>query len=371
MTIVVWGFDQADQGTFASAVGGAVTPVSDAAALLRSLRGSRDVSLVVLGPGIPHHRALHAAARVRVERPGTLLVLVRSGTNRLERQSARDAGVDAVLSAGDVTAAGLSCREFLTARAAGGRGRVVTVFAAKGGCGKTMLATNIAVALAESPDRRVCLVDLDLRFGDLAVTLGLPPQGTIASRPRMDPDGLSDVVTTLGPRLDCVLAPARPGEAERLELDGVDDLLAALAQRYDAVVVDTPATFSGPVISALDRSEHHVLVTTPERPALQSLRRTLDTLDLLGHRRDNRSVIFNRSDSGVGITADDVERTLHAPVAAHIPSSRDVPTSINSCLPLMSASPDHPVSSAIRHFALARLVSPAAVPPAVLGGAMT
>ena len=94
-------------------------------------------------------------------------------------------------------------------------------------------------------------------------------------------------------------------------------------------------------------------------------------MDLLGNRRDSRSVLFNRSDSGVGITADDVERTLHAPIAAHIPSSRDVATSINRCSPLMVLSPDHPVSSAIRRFALARLVSPAAASRSVLGGAMT
>jgi pilus assembly protein CpaE len=168
-----------------------------------------------------------------------------------------------------------------------------------------------------------------------------------------------------------VLAPVRPGEAERLEVDGVDGLLSALTRDYDVVVVDTPATFSRPVVTALDRSDDTVLVTTPERPALQSLRRTLDTIDLLGHRRDTRHVVFNRSDSLVGITAADVERTLRVPIAAHVPSSRDVAASINRCAPLMVSSPDHPVSSAIRHFALARLVSPAAASRSVLGGAMT
>jgi pilus assembly protein CpaE len=82
-------------------------------------------------------------------------------------------------------------------------------------------------------------------------------------------------------------------------------------------------------------------------------------------------VVFNRYDSLVGITAADVERTLRVPIAAHVPSSRDVAASINRCAPLMVSSPDHPVSSAIRHFALARLVSPAAASRSVLGGAMT
>ena len=152
-------------------------------------------------------------------------------------------------------------------------------------------------------------MDLDLRNGDVAATLGVD-----ARAGRCFPRWLRAVrycrrSSPFLPRLDCVLAPVRPGAAEGLEVEGVDGLLSALTRTYDVVVVDTAATFTRPVVSALDRSDHTVLVTTPERPALQSLRRTLDMIDLLGHRRDSRHVVFNRSDSGVGITAGDVERT--------------------------------------------------------------
>ena len=103
---------------------------------------------------------------------------------------------------------------------------------------------------------------------------------------------------------------------------------------------------------------------------LANLRRALDTLDLLGHPRDRRAVVFNRSDRGAGITAEDVERLLHAPVAAHVPSSHDVAASINACRPLMVSSPDHPVSRAIRSFARARLPCPAVALASPFGGAM-
>jgi pilus assembly protein CpaE len=160
----------------------------------------------------------------------------------------------------------------------------------------------------------------------------------------------------------------RPGEAERLEADGVDLVLDALLETYDVVVVDTPPAITGPVLSALDRAERHLLVTAPERPALVRLRRTLDALDLLGHRKDRRCVVLNRSDAGVGLTAADVEDLLHAPVAGHVPSSRDVPASVNRRRPLVDASPDHPVSAAIRDLALRRLAP--AVRPSSVGGAM-
>ena len=71
------------------------------------------------------------------------------------------------------------------------------------------------------------------------------------------------------------------------------------------------------------------------------------------------------------VTAADVERTLRVPIAAHVPSSRDVAASINSCLPLTVSSPDHPVSSAVRHLARTRLAPPIAVPRLPAGGAVT
>jgi len=368
---IACGVTASDTDAFAASLGAPVSLVADVAAVLATLRATRDRTLVVLGPAVPEPQVLRFAAQAQAARPQTVVVLLRPGVNRFDRDLVRRAGIDAILPSDDVAAAGRKCREFLDARSLGGQSRVVTVFGGKGGCGKTTMAVNLAVALAENDDRRVCLVDLDLRSGDLAVTLGLDPRRTIASARPVDEQDVPAIVTPFRPRLDCVLAPVGPGEAERLETEGVEATLSALAGRYDVVVVDTPPTFTGPVLAALDRSEHHVLVTTPERPALQSLRRALDTMDLLGHRRDSRAVVFNRSDSGVGITADDVERTLHTPIAAHVPSSRDVATSINSRLPLMVTSPDHPVSRAIRDFALARLSSPAAVRASPFGGAMT
>jgi pilus assembly protein CpaE len=366
--LIACGVTVSDCDDLSTGAGQPVLRMADLADALRHLRLATDDVLLVLGPELHAHEILRFTARARAARPEAVLVLVHPGTNRQGRLAAQEAGVDAVLPADDLIATGRTCRDFLLARADDAPGRMVTVFAAKGGCGKTTIAVNLAVALAEDPARRVALVDLDLRFGDVATTLGLTPHRTLTSTYDGDVEAL---VTPLRPGLDCVLAPVEPGEAEQLESAGVDGLLDSLTRSYDVVVVDTPGGFTGPVLSALDRSDHHVLVTTPERPALHSLRRTLDTIDLLGHPRDSRHVIFNRSDSGVGITAGDVERMLRAPIAAHVPSSRDVPASVNRCTPLMVSSPGHPVSSAIRRFAQTRLVSPAPASPAVTGGAMT
>ena len=242
----------------------------------------------------------------------------------------------------------------------GSRGRIVTVFAAKGGCGKTILATNLAAILHAGGARRVCLVDLDLTFGDVASTLRLEPRRTIADAASrsgsLDFFVVGSLVTPVATGFDCILAPVAPGESDLVSADLVGELLAELPRWYDYVVVDTPAQLSPQVLVALDSAHHHVLLTTPERPALKSLRRTLDLLDLLSYDRESRSVVVNRYDSGVGLSAEEVESTVNSSIACRIPSSRDVPTSTNLGEPLVLAQPDHPVGTAIRLFAEAELM---------------
>lgn len=237
------------------------------------------------------------------------------------------------------------------------RGRVYSVFSTKGGCGRTTVATNLAFALHDGGSRRVCLLDLDLGFGDVASTLQLPTRHTLAAALRTGPR-TAKLNTPIRPGLDAILAPVVPGDAERITAELVLMVLDRLVTEYDAVVVDLPARFTGPVLAALDRSDQHILITTPERPALLNLRRTLDAMDLLRYPMTCRTIVFNRSDSRVGITVADVERVLRASVSVHIPSSRDVPSSINRGVPLVAAAAEHPVSVAVRQLAELSLRSP-------------
>ncbi len=237
-------------------------------------------------------------------------------------------------------------------------GRIVTVFAAKGGCGKTTLAINLAVALAKD-ERRVCLVDLDLTFGDVAISVQVNPARTIIEAVRMadhlDTTGAASLLTRYRPGLDLLLAPVTPGDAEKISPQLVRELLTVLRGMYDYVVVDTPAQFSEHVLVALDASAHHVLLTTPDVPALKNLRVTLDTFDMLSYPADIRSIVLNRSDAKVGLTAEDVTTVARTPIAAQVPSSREVPMSINKGIPIVVDNPAHPVSQAITRFARERL----------------
>jgi Flp pilus assembly CpaE family ATPase len=363
----------ATAGQFGTALGADVRSAPSLRAVAQMLEEDPAETLVVVGPDTPLGEALTFASTLRLIRPAVGVVLTRYQVDVAVLTQALRAGIREVVAAGDDEALAEACRrsQDVSLRLIGTGpssesspikdGQIVTVFAAKGGCGKTTLAINLAVTLAGDTGRQVCLVDLDLAFGDVAISVQLDPARTITDALPMaghlDETGARSLLTRYRPGLDMLLAPVTPGDAEKVTPALVAELLTILRGLYDYVVVDTPAQFSEHVLTAMDASAHHVLLTTPDVPALKNLRITLEMLDLLSYPRQIRSIVLNRSDSKVGLSLEDVERVVRSPVAAKIPSSRDVPISINKGTPIILGSPGHAVSQAISQFGQARILA--------------
>src|SRR4051794_30025546 len=193
MTCVI-DLDPATAETLHQALGGDTLVVPSFEALRLHLDGHATEDTVVVGPTVDLHTALTLAEQSRLSRPGLAVILVRRRVDTSILTDALRAGVFEVIEERDL--AGLNSavrrardlakalRETVGHLAAGEelptRGTLVTVFSAKGGCGKTTVATNLAAALADHGKRQVCLVDLDLAFGDVAIALQLFPGHTIA-----------------------------------------------------------------------------------------------------------------------------------------------------------------------------------------------
>ncbi|MGO9079965.1 MAG: CpaE family protein [Streptosporangiaceae bacterium] len=353
-------------------IGGQVRGVDSLAMAARMLDSDPAETLVVIGPETGISEALAFAAHLRLARPAVGVILAREHVDMALLSFALQSGIREVVAAGDHAAlAAACCRSLELSRRqlavisrqnapAAPEGRIVTVFAAKGGCGKTTLSVNLGVALASGTGQRVCIVDLDLAFGDVAVSVQLDPARTVVDALPMtghlDTAGAASLLTRYRPGLEMLLAPVTPGDAEKIPPSLVGELLAVLRGMFDYVVVDTPAQFSEHVLTAMDASAHLVLLTTPDVPAVKNLRVALDMMDLLSYPRQIRSVVVNRSDSRVGLSLEDVERVVRCPIAAQVPSSRAVPVSINAGTPITLASSGHPVSQAIVGFARQRLL---------------
>jgi pilus assembly protein CpaE len=351
----------------AAGSGAAVVPDLDTAA--RLLSETPDVSVVLIGPHVDLDAALALADSMRLSRPALGVVLVRPRMDTATLTEALRAGVREVVKERDLPGiqsavqravdfsnalreqAGLTA----TTPESGPTGRLVTVFSAKGGAGKTTVSTNLAAALADGGKRNVCLVDLDLAFGDVAIALQLFPAHTLSDAVPMmdslDEQAVAALLTPHSPGLTTLVAPVEPGAAESIPAPLVGRVLRVLKQMFDFVVVDTPPAFTDHVLAAFDESDFVALLATLDIPALKNLKLTLETLDLLNYPRDKWRIVLNRADSKVGLQLGEVEKTLRVPISVQIPSSRSVPASINRGVPIVLDEPGHPVSQAIRAFA--------------------
>lgn len=352
--------------------------------LAEAVATDADEVLVVFGPSTALAEAVAFAERMRASRPRLSVVLLRQHLDVSVMTEALRAGVQEVVATRDPDALVEACaRAVESAQAAAHEattvngvhtadpdaptdGRIIAVFSGKGGTGKSVLATNLAVALAAGGKRRVCLIDLDLAFGDVAIMLGLAPERTIVGAipvaDRLDETGLRTLLTRHQSGVDILLAPVQPADAERVSRDLVTEILHLARGMFDVIVVDCASTLTEQTLAALDAAHHYLLVTTPELPALKSLRVTLDTFTMLEYHPDRRVVVLNRADAKVGLSMSEAERAVRVPVAAYVPSSRDVPVSVNKGVPIVSDQPNHPVSVAIRDLATKRFAIRSARP---------
>lgn len=332
-----------------------------------------DEYVVLLGPGVPLALVTDLCERLRVDRPTVSVVLVREVIDAPLLSQAMRAGVRDVVETHDDQAVAEAVRrahQLHTAlRGPGGAtrtGTVTTVFSPKGGVGKTTLAVNLALALADRGARRVCLVDLDLGFGDVAITMQLFPTHTIeqavGAESVLDAVQLDGLLTRHADSLMVLAAPAHPDVKERITPALVSRVLRTLRESFDHVVVDTAPAFDDATLTALDETDECVLVTTLDVPTLKNVKVALETMDLLDVAPGHRHLLLNRADDAVGIDVEKVEAILGMPVEARISTSVDVAASTNTGTPIVTARPDHPTSQAVRDLARTLLGGETPVP---------
>ncbi|GAA4109702.1 response regulator [Knoellia locipacati] len=330
----------------------------------RALDDDAQSDLVVIGPMVNLDEASLLVESVRGVRPEVGFILLRHRLDVTTMTQALRSGFREVVASDDAPALSDAVRRSrdLTARLAGhqsggpaAQGRIITVFSAKGGVGKTTLSTNIATHLALSNQRTV-LVDLDLSFGDVGISMQLMPSNSVHDAVSMsgslDGEGLAQLVTHHeASGLDVIAAPTDPSLADRVSAQVVSELLRVAAAHYDYVIVDTPPSFTEHVLAACDVSSLLVLIATLDIPAVKNLKLALETLDALGSPKESRVIVLNRADVKVGLRDEDVVQAIGAPIAVSIPASITVPASVNRGVPLVLESPRDPVSVALREIA--------------------
>src|SRR5881409_1438584 len=252
-------------------------------------------------------------------------------------------------------------------------GKIIAFFSPKGGVGRTTIATNLAVALHQSTQKPVVLVDGSLPFGDIAVILNMSPKAkTIAdlvgSFDNTDSDVLESVLVSHSTGIKVLLAPPTPESAELIKGEDIKRVLELLRERYAYIVVDTWPSYGEQVITMLDTSDVILTLMTLEITSLKNVRVFMEIAEKLGYGSDKVQLVANRNDSSGGIKASDVEASLGRKIPHTIVSDgRTLVLAVNRGVPFVISHRDSQVSKDI--FTLAAKLAGEEAPAAAAAGA--
>ncbi|MEY2461465.1 MAG: pilus assembly protein CpaE [Acidimicrobiaceae bacterium] len=351
-----------------------VVPCTRLGSVGELLENEGPFDVLVAGPSLGTRSGLQRLGLIREELPGMSVVLafsrrpdgslreiVRAGAIDLlqlpiddkELIEAIDRAIELAQTATPVAAEPVAPAAAPAVPAPGVRqpGRVFTISSATGGCGKTFFATNIGFFLTRYTGKRVCIVDLDLQFGEVVTAMRLRPKYTIfdaLQREDADEDDLrahiEEYTVAHETGVHVLAAPREPSEADRISPPDVTRIIEAVRKQFDYVVVDTPPQLNESVLAAFDLSDMLYVMATLDLPSVRNMSVFLSTLERLKISTDNVKLILNKAESDVGIDIDQVTKLFPQGFQAVLPYAKEVSRSINLGMPVMAASPQSEIS---------------------------
>lgn len=217
-----------------------------------------------------------------------------------------DDGVDEVLqmpfNGYDLISKVVATHKSRSAAAAQGPSRMITVFAPKGGVGKTTIAFNVAVAAA-SLGARVVVVDGSIQFGDIRALLNVPnnaPSMLDLPTDRVAEADLEDVLWRDPSGLDVLLAPPRVEMAEMVLARDLEKTVSLLRRLYDLIVVDAGVALDEVTLSLLDQADTILSIVTYDGTTVRNTVAIAETFAKIGYPTAKIRYLVNRADASVG-----------------------------------------------------------------------
>jgi pilus assembly protein CpaE len=241
----------------------------------------------------------------------------------------------------------------------GGRGGIFAVVGQKGGIGKTTIATNLASVLASRTEESVLIIDLDTRFGDVALAMDAGAGFTAANAARglnsLSRDSFRSLLERHESGAYVLPAPEHPREWVDVDPEDVRELIAFASELFDYVVLDTPGTLDEMVAIAIEEATRIVAVTSLDLTSIKNTNLLLAYLE--GHGVAREQVVLTVShnlDQNI-VSAQDVSNLLGKVVDYEVPFSRAIARASSLGRPIAFASPESDQAHA--YAGLASLVS--------------
>lgn len=317
---------------------------------------SGELRMLLLGPSYSNDDSMESVRSLHNQDPGLVLMMVAESVTADLLRAAMRCGVSDVLEAPlDEEKIEAAIEQFahdvlkrksaarIAEPAPSGRGRIVTVSSAKGGSGKTVMATNVALLLNRIPDKKVVLVDADLQFGDVCLLLQVEPRFTMVNAAHelhhLDAEMLDSLLTEHPSGLRVLAAPLEPAFADDITTAGLMQMIDVLQENYDYVVVDTASMLDELILSLIEKSDDVLMVVDMDLPSLKNAKLALETLRLLKFSTANVKLVMNRSNAKNKLNNKEIEGALKMEIAASVPSDASVPNSVNEGRPVVETDP--------------------------------
>jgi pilus assembly protein CpaE len=208
---------------------------------------------------------------------------------------------------------------------------VIAVYSPKGGAGTSALVSNLAVAFQQQLGDTV-LVDGALQAGDISVHLNTRPQRSIADTVHeglLEVDLLDDVLMAHHSGLKLLLSPPQPELAESFNGKMVASAIDALRMHHNIVLVDTTPQLTDITLAVLEKASYILVVTTPELPAIKSVKLFLELAEQLDFDMTRLFVVINRADLPGGIPPNQIEKVLQLKHTFRIPNDTKLHFALN------------------------------------------
>jgi pilus assembly protein CpaE len=325
-------------------------------------------NIVLIKEDLPVVNGLTAAEQITAEMPEVGVILILSGSEGEEvwhkmlragikefitRPLTADRLLEEVRKV--TTMQAKAAKRVATATAAevkGPKRQIITITGPRGGCGKTVIAANFAVALADVSEK-VALVDLNLWGGDVAMLLDVTPKRTLGDLlpgfGGIDYDVVDSVMNKHSSGVSVLAAPLTGTfDGSTLSRYMVQSILEALREHYEFTVVDTGYANLESTLAAMDYSDLILVVVGMDLPRLRDGKLYLKNLMAANYPKEKIRVVINRAGNSKEISSSEVETILEFPVTAQIPSDDAlVGSSVNLGQTFVASSPNKPVSKAI------------------------
>jgi pilus assembly protein CpaE len=196
-----------------------------------------------------------------------------------------------------------------------GPAHTVCVISARGGSGKTFVATSLGVALAQRRGTTTALLYLNLEFGTTAMMLDLRPVYTLRDVAEAAVSNVSDaefdsMLLRHSSGLRVVPAVARPGDSELIPEGSLPKIIERLRRMYDHLVVDGRPSFREVMLDLWETSDHLVITCPPEVISVLVSRSLLEAVEVLSIDPTKILLVVNHLAPKARLTAQQVERGL-------------------------------------------------------------